>query len=242
MPEGPSVVILKELVQQFIGKKIISVTGNTKIDQTRLKDRKIVDFKSWGKHFLICFGDFTVRIHFLMWGSYKINEEKDRPVRLGLVFKNGCLNFYSVSVKIIEGDVDAVYDFTSDVMSDTWNVQKARIKLSAIPEEMVCDALLDQEIFSGVGNIIKNEVLYRIRTHPESLIGRMPDYKIAELIKEARNYSFEFFEWKKKYELKKHWLAHTKKTCLRCNLPIIRKQTGFRNRRSFFCINCQVKY
>ncbi|HRO68823.1 MAG TPA: hypothetical protein PK951_00545 [Chitinophagaceae bacterium] len=39
---------------------------------------------------------------------------------------------------------------------------------------MVCDALLDQEIFSGVGNIIKNEVLYRIRVHPESLIGDIP--------------------------------------------------------------------
>ncbi len=24
------------------------------------------------------------------------------------------------------------------------------------------------------------------------------------------------------YELKKHWLAHTKKICLRCNLPIIK--------------------
>jgi endonuclease-8 len=242
MPEGPSVVILKELVQQFKGKKIISVTGNTKINQTRLKHRVITDFKSWGKHFLICFGDFTVRIHFLMWGSYRINEEKDRPVRLGLFFENGFLNFYSVSVKIIEGDINTVYDFTTDVMSDTWNEEKARMKLSEIPDEMVCDALLDQEIFSGVGNIIKNEVLYRIRTHPESLLGRMPDEKIGELIQEARNYSFDFFEWKKKYELKKHWLAHTKKICLRCNLPFIRKQTGFRNRRSFFCTNCQIKY
>ncbi|MGJ9419020.1 hypothetical protein ACHAC9_14805 [Massilia sp. CMS3.1] len=26
--------------------------------------------------------------------------------------------------------------------------------------------LLDQDIFSGVGNVIKNEVLFRIRVHP----------------------------------------------------------------------------
>ncbi len=45
-------------------------------------------------------------------------------------------------------------------MSDTWNAAAARKKLRAMPETLVCDALLDQNVFAGVGNIIKNEVLY----------------------------------------------------------------------------------
>ena len=36
------------------------------------------------------------------------------------------------------------------------------------------DALLDQDVFAGAGNIIKNEVLHRIRVHPESPVGRLP--------------------------------------------------------------------
>jgi endonuclease-8 len=127
-------------------------------------------------------------------------------------------------------------------MSDTWDPKKARAKLKKIREELVCDALLEQEIFSGVGNIIKNEVLYRIRVHPESITGKLPAPKLKKLIEEARNYSFDFLEWKRIYELRKHWLAHTKKTCIRCNLPFIRKQTGVKNRRSFFCDNCQRLY
>lgn len=242
MPEGPSVVILKEEALQFTGKEIISVKGNSKIDQSRLVNQKVNAFRSWGKHFLICFEHFTLRIHFMMFGSYKINETKDRPVRLNLTFWNGEINFYNCSVKIIEGDPDSIYDFTADVMSDSWNPKAAKAKLKEIPDEMVCDALLDQNIFSGVGNIIKNEVLYRIRVHPESKIGKMPASRINELIKEARKYSFEFMEWKKKFELKKHWLAHTKKICLRCNLPFIKKHTGIMDRRSFFCINCQRLY
>ena len=88
MPEGPSIILLKEAVQPFKGKKIIIVTGNTKtIDIQRLKNEKIIDFKSWGKHFLMCFNGFTIRIHFLLFGSYLINNEKDRLVRLGLHFK-----------------------------------------------------------------------------------------------------------------------------------------------------------
>lgn len=242
MPEGPSIVILKEEVQQFAGKKILSVSGNSKIDQARLVGQRILSFESWGKHFLIRFKDFALRIHFLLFGSYRVNESKDAPVRLKLSFAKGEINFYSCSIKFIEGDLDSLYDWTTDVMNDAWDPKQAKLKLEAVPEKLICDALLEQDIFAGVGNIIKNEVLYRVRVHPESHTGKLPKAKLKEIIKEARNYSFEFLEWKKKYELKKHWLAHTKKTCLRCNLPIIRKHTGVKHRRSFYCENCQVLY
>lgn len=239
MPEGPSVVILKEEVQRFAGKVVITANGNSKIDKTGLTGSSIKNFRSWGKHFLICFEGFIVRVHFLMWGSYLVNERKNRPVRLSLTFDDGEINFYSCSVRIIEGDADDIYDFTSDVMSETWDPKKAAKKVRASGDGLVCDVLLDQDIFAGVGNIIKNEVLYRIRLHPESVAGKVPAAKIREMVKEARVYSFQFYEWKKKYELKKHWLAHTKKICLRCNLPFTRMHTGKRDRRSFFCTNCQ---
>nr|WP_294860197.1 DNA-formamidopyrimidine glycosylase family protein [uncultured Fluviicola sp.] len=240
MPEGPSIVILKEGVQKFNRKKIVEVSGNSKIDQSRLAGQKVLEFKSWGKHFLICFSGFTLKIHFLMFGSYRIDEQKpEASARLSFVFENGELNFYSCSVKFLEGDLDSHYDWSGDVMNDTWDPKKAKAKLKERPNLMVCDALLEQDIFGGVGNIIKNEVLYRIKIHPESVVGKLSEAKLNSLIKEARIYSFQFLEWKKNYELKKHWLAHTKTWCLRCNLPIIKKYTGVKNRRSFFCVNCQ---
>ena len=242
MPEGPSIVILKEEVQPFIGKKIVRVEGNSKQDIQRLFEQEIIDFKSWGKHFLICFKEFTVKIHFMLFGSYKINEQKDRAPRLRLIFNEGEMNFYACSVKFIEGSLDEVYDWTSDVMSDLWNPKAAKEKLKALPDMLVCDALLNQNIFSGVGNIIKNEVLFRIFLHPESKIGNIPPNKIKELIEEARNYSLDFLEWKKQYVLKKHWLAHAKTICPRCHIPFIKKHLGKTNRRSFFCNNCQVLY
>ena len=242
MPEGPSIVILKEEVQAFTGQKIIAVAGNSKIDQSRLIKQRVIAFKSWGKHFLVCFKGFTLRIHFLLFGTYRINERKDAPVRLNLTFSNGELNLYSCSIKFLEGDVNTHYDWTVDVMNDQWDPKKAKLKLDAVPDKLICDTLLEQDIFSGVGNIIKNEILYRVRVHPESLTGKIPKSKIKEIIREARAYSFEFLEWKKKYELKKYWLAHTKKTCLRCDLPILKKHTGVKKRRSFFCDYCQALY
>jgi endonuclease VIII len=243
MPEGPSIVLLKEEVQSFIGKKITAVSGNSKIDQQRLKNQKVIDFKSWGKHFLICFNGFTLRVHFLLFGSYRVNEKREgRAERLHLKFSNGELNLYACSVKFLEGDVNTHYDWSVDVMNDNWDAKNARDKLKKKPKALICDALLEQDIFAGVGNIIKNEILYRVKVHPESVTKKIPATKIKKLVDETRIYSFEFLNWKRDYVLKKHWLAHTKKTCLRCNLPIIRKVTGAKKRRSFFCTKCQKVY
>lgn len=242
MPEGPSIVILKEEVQLFKGKKVLQVSGNSKLDIQRLQGQKITDFKSWGKHFLICTKTFAVRVHFMLFGSYRINDSKDAKPRLGLVFNNGELNFYACSVKFIEEPVDEVYDWSADIMSDEWDAAAAKKKLKEHPAMLACDALLAQDIFSGSGNIIKNEVLYRIKVHPASEIGALPAKKINELVKECRNYAFDFLEWKKQYVLKKHWLAHTKKTCTRCNVPLHKEYMGKTKRRTFFCTNCQVLY
>jgi endonuclease VIII len=237
MPEGPSIVILKELVNVFKGKKIIDATGNTKaIDLSLLKGRKIVDFKSWGKHFLICLPDRTVRIHFMLFGSYSIGEKTKPNPRLQLNFSKGVIYFYACSIKLIEEGLETVYDWSADVMNDKWNGAKARKKLKALPDMLVCDALLDQHIFAGVGNIIKNEVLYRIGVHPASKIGKLPPRKLGAMIREARNYSFDFLKWKKAFELKKHWLVYAKKTCPDGKAVVMKeKHMGRTKRRTFWC-------
>jgi endonuclease VIII len=242
MPEGPSLVIVKEELQQFKGKKIIAIAGNSKIDKERMLNKKLLDIRTWGKHLLLSFKDFSVRIHFLMFGTYRVNEKKDAPPRLALTFSKGEVNFYTCAVKIIEEPLDEIYDWSADVLSDTWNAKAARKKLKALPQILVTDALLDQNIFSGVGNIIKNEVLYRIKVHPKTKVGALPPKKLAELINEARNYSFDFLRWKKEYVLKKHWLVHTKKICQRDGDKIHKEYLGTTNRRTFFCNSCQKLY
>ncbi len=237
--EGPSIVILKEETKPFVGKKIIEVSGNSKIDQSILKNKTVRDIKTWGKHFLICFDKFFLKVHFLLFGSYRINERKDQPERLRLQFKNGELNMYLCSVKIIEGNVTSIYDFEHDVMSREWDEKKALAAVKKLKQTMVCDVLLDQNIFAGVGNIIKNEVLFRIRVYPETKIEQLKNPKLKELVAEARNYSFDFYRWKKIYELKKHWLIYRQKKCVNCGSDIKIKKMGKWPRRTFYCPSCQ---
>jgi endonuclease VIII len=245
VPEGPSLVILKEETSRFAGQEIVHAHGNVRaVDPARLEGQPILSLRTWGKQFFIETPELVLRIHFLLFGSFRVDEEReDRVPRLGLKMEDGGeMNFYACSVRELDGDLDSMYDWSADVMSDQWDPKKALKKLRAEPDMLACDALLNQDIFSGVGNIIKNEVLFRIRVHPLSPVGALPAPKLRALVEEARNYCFQFLEWKKAYELKKHWLAHTKSICPRCHIPFHKGKLGRSNRRSFYCERCQKRY
>jgi len=249
MPEGPSIVILANEAAKFAGKVVRTVSGNSKQDLQRMQGQRVRAIRSWGKHFLVEFDGFAMRVHFMLFGRYRIDEDKiDRQgrttaPRVSLVFDNGVLNLYACSVKFVEGDLDDHYDWSGDVMADDWDPAAARRKLKAQPDTLAADALLDQTVFAGVGNIIKNEVLFRIRVHPESTIGALPPRKLGELIKQARDYSFDFLAWKQAFVLKKHYQVHTKTICPRDgNRLTYRKHLGRAQRRAFFCEVCQKRY
>lgn len=245
MPEGPSIVILREQAARFAGRTVRGVSGNSRLDLQRMHGRRIESLRSWGKHFLIGFDGFSMRVHFMLFGSYRINERRDNAAeRMSLQFPRGQeLNFYACSLKYIEGDLDDAYDWSGDVMADAWDPAAARRKLRSNPDTLAADALLDQDVFAGVGNIIKNEVLHRVRVHPESAVGALPARKLGELVKQAREYSFDFLAWKKAFVLKQHYQVHTRQVCPRDGNPLtFRAKLGRAQRRAFYCDRCQKRY
>lgn len=69
--EGPSLALAAEQLKPFIKKKIKGITGNTKIGKERMLNQTILDIFSWGKHLVIQFDDFALRIHFMLFGSFE---------------------------------------------------------------------------------------------------------------------------------------------------------------------------
>ena len=242
MPEGPSIVIVRDILKPFTGMTIKKTQGNAAIDKKRLEGEKIVSIRSWGKHLLICFKSFTLRVHFLMFGTYLVDERKKTPLKLSLQFGKREINFYTCSIVIVDGPLKDSYDFTADIMGPEWSSRKTGNKMKAVPDRLVCDVLMDQEIFPGVGNIIKNEVLFRIRVHPESVVGALTPAKTSALLKETRKYPFEFLKWKKADRLSQHLKAYEQKECPRDHDLIHKAITGKSKRASYFCNTCQVLY
>ena len=143
MPEGPTIVILREEAGKFAGKRVREVSGNSRQDIQRLKGKTVRAICSWGKHFLLVFDGFVLRIHFMLFGRYRVDDPReDANPRLTLVFANGRLDLYACSVQFLEGDVDALYDFSRDVMADAWDPAAARKRLRDAPADEIDTTLI----------------------------------------------------------------------------------------------------
>lgn len=248
--EGPSLLLAAEQLAPFVGKIIIGVSGNSKAGIERLLKKKILSIFSHGKQLIFQFDTFALRIHFMLYGSFQatVNEvkvtgdypPKNKPVRLRLDLKNGRIDMFNCSVKFIESDkvVDSL-DFSIDTLSDNWDPIKAVKEVKNRQNEQISDVLLDQTLFGGVGNIIRNEVLFLAKTLPTTKVKELSDRKIKKIVRLTREYVFQFYQWRKEFELKKHYQVYRQSYCKRCGGKVMRKKTGIRNRVSFICVNCE---
>ena len=247
--EGPSIYLAAEQLQPFAGRRVKHVSGNSRIGISRLQGLVVREIFGWGKHLVFQFERFALRVHFMLWGTFAATVEgesvtgdyrRSGPPRLDLIFANGQITIWAASVKFLEErHARDMYDFTANVMSDEWNPRAALRKVRAFPDSEIADVLLDQDIFAGVGNIIKNEVLFRTRTSPFMPIRRIPARKLRKIAAEARVFSFRFLELRRTFSLRKNLEVYGRSICLRCGGPIRRKTHGQRARRSFFCPRCQ---
>ena len=247
--EGPSLLLAREQLQPFKGERILAVRGNTKIEKERFEKERVKEIFNWGKHLVFQFDRFALKVHFLMFGTFEADVEgvtvtgdykRPREPRLAFTFRNGELRMFSCSVKIIEEkNFKKSYDFSVDVLHRKWDPEKAMLALRENLDEEIADVLLDQQIFSGVGNIIKNEVLALAGVKPITKVRQIPLAKRREIVGLARSFSRQFYRWRKVFQLIKHLRIHRKFKCPICREKLHRAKTGKRKRWSYWCDRCQ---
>lgn len=243
--EGPSVRAVADSLKLFEGRTVLSASGNARIEKEFLRGERCEAIFSRGKQLVIQFPERAVTIHFLMFGSYRINEVREgMEPRLTLAFDTEQLKFYNCAVKIIStAQLDAQFDQELDILSCTWNLHKALARAAELKDACICDVLLDQSIFAGVGNIIKNEALFRAAVQPQSVVSRIPAARLESIALEARAFSQRFYEVRSAGEnLNPSLQIYRKKHCPRCGQQVVLKRTGKSARISFFCSKCQVLY
>jgi endonuclease-8 len=247
--EGPSLFLAAQQLKPFVKKIVRRATGNTRLDKTIFVGREVKDIFAWGKHLVFQFDAFAARFHFLLWGNFEAEVDgryvtgdyrRARAPRLALTFDNGHFDAFSCSIRILETRrAKSDYDFSVDVMSRKWDTAAALAAMKSRPKEQIGDMLLDQAVFAGVGNIMKNEVLSIVRVHPETRICRLSDRKLKAIVAETRAFSRRFYEWRKVFMLKKNLTAYGRSQCPHCAGKMRRKKTGKWERWSHICPACQ---
>jgi formamidopyrimidine-DNA glycosylase len=87
-------------------------------------------------------------------------------------------------------------DLTSrDVCSTLFNAQDVFTSIRKLGNDMmISDALLNQEIFPGCGNIIKIESLHRSMVDPRRIVNSLTDPELRRIIRHARVYSMDWLK------------------------------------------------
>lgn len=247
--EGPSLFLAKEQLKPFKRKVIVRVSGNARVDKRRFVGQPVKDIFSWGKHLLFQFDGFALKVHFLLFGTFSaVVEGKSvtgdytpkRVVRLAFTFTNGRIKIYNSSIQIIEHPrLKATYDFTADIMSPTWDSALAYRKMKQCLHAEIGDVLLDQHIFGGVGNIIKNEILSLARINAQETVRDLSPRQRKTLIALARSFSRQFYRWRKQFVLRLNLKIHGRGICPHCGGKVSHVKTGSRQRWSHFCSVCQ---
>lgn len=193
MPEGPSILHLRNQLLPFKGKIVREAGGYGSMPTEWINGKRLLDIKTWGKHLLFIFSNGTVRVHLGLFGDVLVNERKKVNRSFYLEFARGEINGYVVRAEKLTASPSEVYDWRTDILSKGFDPLYVKSLLKDQGLKTINDVLMDQKIFSGVGNILRNEALYRAGIHPLSVTRKIPATKITGLVKETAKYAQLFY-------------------------------------------------
>jgi endonuclease-8 len=240
--EGPSVHRVADELERFEGQTVVRVGGNADQPLERLEGRTVERVRAVKKRLFLDLDPIHVVIHFLMYGSYRVNEARDLDERLSLECDRDTLNVYSCSAKVLaDGDAAlAEYDCPAeDVLSPAFDAARATETLRS-SDRPVADVLIDQSVFGGVGNIVKNEVLWSCGLHPETP-GSALDHGAAEdLTTTAVDWTAHWYRTKRDggdLGLSIYQMG----ACPECDADLERAELGEYDRITYWCPTCQPR-
>jgi endonuclease-8 len=105
------------------------------------------------------------------------------------------------------------------------------------------DAIMDQKLMAGVGNIWKHETLFRCHVNPWRVVGSLDDEMLRALIAMARNLLLASVGKPNDLGLRKRPRAHvykrTGQLCYRCSTRLRAAPQGNDVRHTTWCPKCQ---
>jgi len=213
---------------------------------------RFLNADSFGKNIILLFNGLAVRVHLMMFGAihiYRIDEDLLKPERLVRLLIKGCRKKLVVyNAPIVELDTAerllsrVKSGLGPDPLSRDWSRQKAIENLLRLRDEKIGVALLNQSVIAGIGNILRNEILFRAGVNPERIVRTLTKAEVERIIEACENLSGEFLRLKiEGKRLKPLLLVYNnyRGTCKICGGKVRFYMQQPIERKTFVCINCQ---
>ncbi len=140
---------------------------------------------SRGKHLLMrTDGDVSVHSHLGMDGAWRLYEPgerwRGRAFEVRGVLETERLVAVGDRLRRLEvlrtsAEADVLRDLGPDVLGSDWDAAEATRRLTASPERAVGDALIDQSVMAGPGNVYRSEVCFLAGIDPRISVDTVPE-------------------------------------------------------------------
>ena len=178
MPEGDTIFRAARTLHAALAGRLVTSfeTGLATLDRvdqdTPLAGRTVERVRSVGKHLLMEFsGDLVLRTHMRMHGSWHVYRPGERWWRsraamrvvvsteayIAVAFEVPVAEFLTARQLARHREVSAL---GPDVLGESFSAEAALERFRARPDTPIADALLNQRVIAGVGNVFKSETLF----------------------------------------------------------------------------------
>src|ERR1700758_1898136 len=181
MPEGDTVFHTADTLRQaLVGRTLTRCDVRVpRFAAADLAGQRVDEVLSRGKHLFIRVGPASIYSHLKMDGSWRVTS---RPVRsdhrIRIILEADEIRAVGIDLGVLEildrtHDGDAVAHLGPDLLGDDWDPKLAATNLTARPDRPIAEALLDQRVLAGIGNVYCNELCFvggRLPTAPVSAV------------------------------------------------------------------------
>jgi endonuclease-8 len=237
-------------------------------DQSPVAGRTIERVESRGKWLLVHFsGDLILVTHMLMSGSwhiYRPGERWKRPrARMRVVVATADFEAVAFDVPVASFHTArslersaAIPKLGPDLLSESFSGDQALQRLAARADDEIANALLNQQVVAGIGNVFKSEICFACGVNPFAKVSDLPQPKLAELIEAARRlmaanvaegagdriatYAGPRRTTGADNPTARLWVYGRRgQQCRRCGTPILMRKQGPGARSTYWCPDCQ---
>lgn len=244
MPEGDSLHRAARRLQVLVGARLAVETPNPRAAALglaeRLDGRRLESVEAVGKNLLLSFeGGLVLRSHLRMRGRWQVRARGSRGWTGSpwLVLRGPEHEAVLWNGPVLELTGRAVRRLGPDILAEPPDFERMIENLRREhPSRELGDALLDQRLVAGIGNLWKAEALWRARMSPWARLGEVGEDEFRRVLEEAARLMRGSLDGGRE---ERAIYRRAGRPCPRCGGPIRSRGQGDGNRTAYWCPRCQ---
>jgi endonuclease-8 len=243
VPEGDALHQAAERLRALEGEVVAVETPHPRaavlgLDE-RLDGRRLERVRAVGKNLLLEFeGGLVLRSHLRMRGRWRVEAAGSKPLGRPWLVLRGRLRqavlWNGPVLELTRRRSPAAERLGPDIMATPPDLAGMLARLREVPQSReVGEALLDQRLVSGIGNMWRAEVLFETAISPWSPLSELDDSSLRRVLEEAARLMHAGRARRRVYR-------RAGRPCPRCGALVRSQPQGDEARIAYWCPGCQA--